>query len=186
MSGLLARLDGVALHAVRLPDACLVAAVRAADDAHLARHHERAVEADAELADDVGDVGVREVVLVLELLAAGMRDGAEVLLQLFGGHADAVVGHGDRAGVLVERHVNFQVVLAELDAVVGQAAEIQLVDRVGRVADELAEEDLAVRVDGVDHEVQKFLAFGFELAHVRRFPFTWRGDCRLAVPAFEC
>ena len=104
-------------------------------------------------------------VVGLEGQAVGMRDSAQVLVKLVLGHADAVVRHGDGASVLVERHADSQVVLAHFHVLVGQAAEVQLVHRVRRVGNELAQEDLAVGVDGVDHQVQQFLALGLELPH---------------------
>ena len=98
-----------------------------------------------------------------------MGDGAQVAVQVLLRHADAVVGHGDGAGVLVEGDVDAELVLRQLDAGVGEAFEVQLVDGVRRVGDELAQEDLAVGVDGVDHQVEQLLALCLELAHVRRF-----------------
>ena len=180
-------LDGVALHAVAFPGPGLVAAVRLRHDAHLGRHHERGVEAHAELADDVHVVALGVGVVGLELHAVGVRDGAQVAVELVLRHAQAAVRHGDGARVLVERHADAQLVLAQLDVLVGEAAEVQLVHRVRRVRDELAQEDLAVRVDGVDHEVEQLLALGFELAHSwRRSPFRTCRSARLAVSDFEC
>ena len=158
-------LDGVALDAVGFPGPGLVAAVGLRHHAHGLRHHERAVEAHAELADDVDVVALLLGVLLLEGHGIGMGDGAQVAIQVLLRHADAVVGHGDGAGVLVEGDVDAELVLRQLDAGVGEAFEVQLVDGVRRVGDELAQEDLAVGVDGVDHQVEQLFAFGLELTH---------------------
>ena len=113
-----------------------------------------------------------------------MGDGAQVLLELVGRHADAGIGDGDGPGVFVEGDADLELVLAELDVLVGQAAEIQLVYRVGRIRDELAEEDLAIGVDGVDHEVEELLALRLEFAH-RVGPFrsgrAARANCPRAI-----
>ena len=44
--------------------------------------------------------------------------------------------------------------------------EIELVDRIRGVRDKFAQEDLTIRVDRVDHEIEQFLALSFELLHV--------------------
>ena len=157
--------DGVARNAVGYPDVHLVASKCAADNLHFLCHHERRVEADAELADDVGGIRAGEVVLVLELLAARMSNGAQVLLELVGVHADARIGHGDRAGILVEADCDFEIALRQLHLAVGQAAEIQLVNGIGRIGNEFAQKDFAVRVNRVDHQIEKLLALCFELTH---------------------
>ena len=60
-------------------------------------HHERRVEADAELADQAGAVlGLGEP--AQEGARAGAGDGAEVVDQLLAVHADAGVGDRERAG----------------------------------------------------------------------------------------
>ena len=65
-------------------------------------HHERRVEADAELADQARAVlGLGE--LWRERLRARARDGAEIVDQLLRGHADAGVGDRQRAGLLSGR-----------------------------------------------------------------------------------
>ena len=94
-----------------------------------------------------------------------MGDGAEVPLQLVGRHADAVVGDGDGARILVKGHVDGKVSLIDLHGAVRQALEIELVDGIRGIGHQLAQEDLAVGVDGVDHEVEQLLALCLELAH---------------------
>ena len=176
--GALGRLDVVAVDAVGFPGPGLVASDGAGDDAHLLAHHEGGVEADAELADDVHVGEVVEPLRLaglgigsglglggLELEGIGMGDGAQVLVQLVFGHADAVVGHGDGALVGGKAHRDGQVVAAHGHLGVGEAAEVQLVHGIRRVGDELAQENLAVGVDGVNHEVEQLLALCLELAH---------------------
>ena len=96
-----------------------------------------------------------------------MGDGAQVALQILRGHADAVIGNGQRARVLVERDSNSQVAEVELDIGVGQALEVELVHGVRRVGDQLAKKDLLVGIDRVDHEVEQLFALRLKLAHAR-------------------
>ena len=107
---------------------------------------------------------------LLELLAAGMGDGAEVFLEVLGGHADAVVGDGKRARVLVKRDADGKVIVAELNTRVGETLEVELVHRIRRVGDKLTQEDLLVGVDRVDHEVEELLALGLNCC-IRATPF---------------
>ena len=100
--------DVVALDAVAFPLESLVAAVRFRNDGDLVGDHERRVEANAKLADDVDFlelIGIR----ALELERARMGDGAQVLIELVLGHANAVVADGERAGILVNGNLNAQV-----------------------------------------------------------------------------
>ena len=68
----------------------------ARDDLDLARHHERGIEADAELADQV-QIARAVAAQLDEALGAGARDRAEIVGQIVPVHADAVVPHGERA-----------------------------------------------------------------------------------------
>ena len=89
-----------------------------------------------------------------------MRDGAEVFDQLLAIHADAVVGDGQRAGLVVGGDADLALA-GELG--VRQGQETPLVEGVGGIGDQLAQEDLAVGVDRVDHHVEEFFDFGLEL-----------------------
>ena len=168
----LAILDGVALKTVGLPNVGGVLAISAADDLHVAGDHKGGVEAHAKLADDV-DIGALLLgVLGLKLLGAGMGDGAQIALELLGGHANAVIRDGNGAGVFIKRDANSQVALVELDTRVLQALKVELVDGVTRIRDKLAQEDFLIGVDGVDHEVEQFFALGLKLTHVQSFRAT--------------
>ena len=136
----------------------------AGEHAHLVRHHEGAVKAHAELADDV-DVGlllrVAHVVFELEGTAAG--DDAQVVLHLLFGHADAVVGHGDGARGGVGLDADAEIAAAHAHALVREGEVAQLVDGVRCVGDDLPQEDLLVRIDGIDHQIQQALALRLKL-----------------------
>ena len=163
--------QGIALDAFGLPLPGGVRALRAGNNGDFGRHHERRVEADTELADDVDVIAL---VFGLEIQRAGARDGAEVLFELLFGHADAVVADGQRAAVLVGLDVDVQIVLADAHGGIGQAHEIALVAGVRRVGDQLAQKDFAVGVDRIDHQVEQFFALGLKLTHCHaERPLFW-------------
>src|SRR5699024_4895270 len=110
--------DLIALHAAGLPLPGLAAAVGFGDDGDMVGHHEGGVEAHAELADDVN---VLVGVFGLEVLAARVGDGAQVLLQLGPGHADAVVRDGEHPVVLVQGQQDAEIVPVHPHRGVGQA-----------------------------------------------------------------
>ena len=138
-----------------------VGAAAAGRHVHAVGDHERGVEADAELADELGRAG-----LVLhrlqEALRAGGGDGAEVRLDLPGGHADAVVGDRERAGPLVRDELDAVVRIGGL-RLVREALEAGAVDRVGGVGEQLAEEHLLLGVERMDHQIEHLADFGLEL-----------------------
>ncbi len=70
---------------------------------------EARVEADAELADQVGVLLLVAFELGHELARAALGDGAQVLHGLLGAHADAVVADGDGLGLVVEPDAHLQV-----------------------------------------------------------------------------
>ena len=108
-------LDGVAFDAVGLPRKGLVRPKGTTHHAHARGNHEAGVEAHTKLADDVHRIALGVAVLLLECLRTRVRDGAEVLLELGLGHANAVVADGDGARILVIAHANGEVVLANVD-----------------------------------------------------------------------
>src|SRR5262249_39812143 len=81
---------------------------------------------------------------------------------LVAAHADAVVGNGDRARGLVEADLDLQFVVVAVQRIVVDGFEAQLVGRVGSVRNQLAQEDLLVRIQGVDHQLQQLFDFGLE------------------------
>ena len=65
-------------------------------------------------------------------------------------------------GALVVADANLQVRIVLEQRAVGDRLEPQLVAGVGGVRDQLAQEDLLVAVQGVDHQVQQLLDLGLE------------------------
>ena len=80
----------------------------------------------------------------------------------FAAHADTVVLEGHGTCLLVEAQANLQVGVAFQQLWLGQRLEAQLVGGVGGVGDQFTQEDLLVRIQGMDHEVQQLLYLGLE------------------------
>ena len=125
-------------------------------------HDEAAVEADAELADQLRILLLVAFQRCHEFARAALGDGAQVGHRLLGRHADAVVGDGDRLrlGIEVDAHLEVRRVFVEFGLV--QRLEAQLVTGVRRVRDQLAEKDLLVRIERMGDEVQDLLDLGLE------------------------
>ena len=152
--------DGEGAGAVGGPGERLLAAGLARGDLDPVGDHEGGVEADAELADQAGPVlrlGVGQ--RLAEGAGAGAGDGAEVVDQLLPGHADAVVGDQQGAGLLVGDDADFGV-RRRGEVGVGQRLEAAAVHGVGGVGHQLAQENFALRVERVDHEIEQAADLG--------------------------
>ena len=164
--GLLAAFgDRIAVRAGGLPLIGLLRTVLLRADGDAVGDHERGVEAHAELADDV-DIGVLLVLflgLLAELVGTRRRDDTEVVFKLFAAHADAVIRDRQRAVLLVDRHRDGKIAAVHADLVVRQRDVTELVDSVAGVGNDLAQEDLLVRVNRVDHQIEQTLRFCFKL-----------------------
>ena len=116
--------------------------------------HEGGVEADAELADQAGPfLGLGQA--LQEGPGAGAGDGAEIVDQLLAVHADAGVGDRERAGRLVGDEADRELVGAGQKIGLGDRLVAQLVAGVRGVGDELAQEDVGLGVDRMNHQVQE-------------------------------
>ena len=95
-------------------------------------------------------------------LRAGAGDGAKPAREVFAGHADAIVGEGQRFGVRIDLNsiANGVAVLDQFGP--GDRFVAQLFAGVGGVGDKLADENLPVRIDRMDHEVQQARNIGLE------------------------
>ena len=91
-----------------------------------------------------------------------MGDGAEVLDQLGAIHANAVVLDRESARALVGRQHHPERRIGACEVGIGQGQHAQLFDGVGGVGDQLTQEDVAVGIDRVHHEVEEARNFGLE------------------------
>ncbi len=126
-------------------------------------HHERRVEPDAELADQPGGLLVALAEGLEEGLGPGMGDRAEVLDQLGLGHPDAEVLDREGLGLVVGRDVDLELELVVEDVLLGELQVALLLEGVGGVRDQLPHEDLLLRVEGVDDDIEQLLDLGLEL-----------------------
>ena len=169
--------------AVGCPGEGLLAAGLAGGDLHPVGDHEGGVEADAELADQAGAVlrlGVGQG--LAEGAGAGAGDGAEVVDHLLPGHADAVVGDQQGAGLLVGDDADLR--LGRRGQVgVGQRLEPAAVHGVGGVGDQFAQEDFALGVERVDHEVEQAADLGAKCMLFRMVSFIVNLLCG---PRYAC
>ena len=156
---LLARLNRIAVRTVRLPDISLRFTARLRDDANIGCNHERCIEANAELSDDIGVIGL---VFLLEGQRTALCDDAQIVFQLILRHADAVVRDGQRARIGVRGQADFIAVFRNKRCI-GQRTEMALVNRVARIGDQLAQENFLVRIDRVNHHVEQALGLCLEL-----------------------
>ena len=131
----------------------------AAHDRNAVGHDEGRVKAHAELTDQLTVLGGVARELREELFGAGLRDRAEVLVRLFKRHADAVVRHRERPRFFVGLHADLEdrIVLRQVRIRKGEKA--QLVDCVGSVRDELAQEHFLVGIKRIGQKLQKFRNF---------------------------
>ena len=96
-----------------------------------------------------------------------MGDGTQVLLQLLGSHANAVIRNSERTIVLIKGDADGKIGTVDIHVIIRKALEVELVHSVGSVGDKLAQEDLFIGIDGVDHQIEQLFALCLELAHIR-------------------
>ena len=159
---LFAGLDGVAVHTGGLPPPRLLLPVLSGNHGDLVGHHERGIEAHAELTDDIGVRRGLAVHLLPEPETAGGGDDAQIVLQLVPIHTDAVVADGQQPLFLVQHQLDGELIPADAHLVVGETEIAQLVDGVRSVGDDLTQKYLLVGVDGVDHQIQQPLRLRLE------------------------
>src|SRR6185295_8492471 len=181
----LGRLERELAAAVGAPAPGLAAPGAARDDLDARGDQEARVEADAELADQLGRRrAARLADLLEEGLGARARDRAQVRDQLVVAHAHAAVVHAQRARLGIELEPDARLGLGRGELGLRQRLEAALVERVAGVRDQLAQEDLAVPVEGVDHQAEDFAGLGLEtqglarLAHGGDHSGHRRGLCK--------
>ena len=92
----------------------------------------------------------------------GMGDGAQVFDHLLGGHADAGVLDGQRVGFGVGANADGERQVWIEHVAVGEQLEIQAGEGVGSVGDQLAQEDLALGVEGMDQDIEQLAGFSLK------------------------
>ena len=142
--GAVAFLHGVARRAVALPAHGLCAfLITQGADSNLVGHHERRVKSETEVAYDS-----LSIVFILgeEVFCSRESNLVDILVDLFSGHADAVVTHSERAGFLVDGNGYLEVACITLEvAEVGKSAEF--LAGVDSIRHQFAEKNLMVAVE---------------------------------------
>lgn len=134
----------------------------AGDDRHAVRDDEGGVKAHAELADELGVLLLFARELGHEGFGARLGDGAEVFVGFGERHADAVVGDGERARFRIGLDADRE------DRIIGrqfglrEREKAQLVDGVGRIGNEFAEEHFLVRVKGLGKKTEELGDLGLK------------------------
>src|SRR5205823_6382230 len=97
-----------------------------------------------------------------ELPRARFRDRPEIGDHLVAAHPDAVIGDGEDPcrRIVIDVDLRLEVVFEQ--RLVVQRFEAQLVAGIRRVRDQFAQEDLAIRVQRMDHELQELPDLGLE------------------------
>ena len=155
------RRDGETARTIRRPHGGRRFARPARHDIDLSGDDEAGVEADAELTDQM-QVTLRRLGFFDESLRAGLGDGAEIVDQLSGVHADAGVGDGQGFGRLVGGDGDGEFGGTLQQRRLGDRLIAQLVEGVRRVGDQFAQEHVAVGIDRVHHELQELGHLGLE------------------------
>ena len=146
--------------------------------------HERRVEADPELPDQVGIGGCLPLDVIQEATRARASDGPQVLGQLLGVHADPGVGHRKRRALrAVEIDVDPRHERKALVVVLGQRQVLEPVQRVGGVGDQLAQEDLPLRVQRVRDQMEELGYLGLELLLGHRSKGSIAAQAPASAPA---
>ena len=135
-------------------------------DGDAVRHDVTRIKAHAELTNQSALVfGVGFLVateLAHELACAALGNGAQMGDGFFLAHANAVVGNGQRLGVFVKAHADFELGIAFKQGIVVQAFITQFVAGVRGVGHQLTQEDFFVRIQRVRDKVQELRDFGLE------------------------
>ena len=103
-----------------------------------------------------------------EVLRAGAGDGAEVGDQVLLVHADARVADGQGFLLFVQLQIDARSERQLPIGIVGKRQVAEFIQRVRRVGDELAQEDLRMRIEGVNDQMQQLIDFSLKLAFRHR------------------
>ncbi len=125
-------------------------------------HDEGRVETDPELTNQLGILFLVSGQLLHELGSTGLGDGTQMGQHIITAHADGVVFDGQGIGVLVEADTDFQLRIVFQQLGLGQCLKTQLVGGIRCVGYQLAQENLLVGIQGVNHQVQQLLDLGLE------------------------
>jgi len=114
------------------------------------------------LANQIAVLGIIARQAFHEFLCAGLGYRAQMLDSLFAAHADAVIRDGDGAGLFVDSKADLQFAIAFIKICFLQGLDPQLVAGIRSVRHQLAQKDIAVAIQRMNHEVQQLLDLGLK------------------------
>ncbi len=128
------------------------------------------IKAHPELADEIDPLAR----LFHEGLGAGFGNGAQIVDEFVLAHANAAVGDGQRLGRLVGGDDDIEQRRLFQKGGRGNGLIAQLVQRIGCIGNQFAQENIPVGINRMHHEVQELGHFrlecvGFRLGFFRRF-----------------
>ena len=129
---------------------------------HLVGHDEGRVEAHAELTDQLAVLCLIPGEVAQEVCRAALGDRAQMQIGFFERHADAVVRHGKRLGVLVDLHSDAESRIVTQQRRIGDGKEAQLIDGVAGVGNDFTQEHFLVGIQGLGKQGQKLGDFGLK------------------------
>ncbi len=112
---------------------------------HQICHHERGIEAQTEVSDDLVIVGL-VLILLDEIRRTGEGDLVDVLFNLFLGHTDTVVAEGNGLLLRIHGHIHSALVILRLLPLADERQLLQLCHRIAGIGDLLTNEDILIGI----------------------------------------
>ena len=122
--------DRVTFNAVAFPDPSFIAVVGTRDNHNALGNHKRRIEANTKLANNIKVFSLCFCIVGLELETARMSNGAQIGFELFFGHTNTGIGNSDGTRFFVEIDINLKIVFANSDSLIGEAFEVELINRI--------------------------------------------------------
>ncbi len=146
------------LRGVRLPHHLTRLVVVLGRHSDAIRHQKGAVETHTKLTNERLRIAFRG--RLCELLCARLGNRAQIRGQLVRRHAHTTIDDVQLTPLRIHYHTDGELCLVAQRCAVGQRQNADLVERIGRVGDQLAQKHLHVAVDGIDDEVHQLLDLG--------------------------
>lgn len=180
--------DGESSTSSRLPDVLLIIIVLGSN-LHLLRNEVRRVETNTKLSNHA-NIRTRRKSLH-ECLCTGFSDCSEVVDQISLGHSDTGISDSEGSFLLVGGDSDVKVLLRVELRGIGKGGISDLVKSIRTVGNQFSEENLFVRVEGVDDQVEKLGNLGLKrVSHVLSggerglVELTWKPKVSVAVDIF--
>ena len=172
---------------VRAPQGSGVLAGPSGHQLHTVCDHERRVEANPELSNQLGhDLAVATGGGLAEQLAgARLGNRPDVVDDLLAAHADSAVVHSEHPGLAVWLQTDLERMSLRRQRSLADRLEPEPIQGIRGVRDQLAQEDLLVGVQRVDDNVEELTRLSSELVRLRHDGplVVWSRALGIVVPA---